>query len=58
MRDLMRQVVDRVFTFEVRAKDPGFLERVERWAQVAGGWEEPKLDGFFLPAVTRTWTLT
>ena len=38
MRDLMRQVVDRVYTFEVRAEDPDFLERIERWAQVASQW--------------------
>ena len=51
MRDLMRQVVDRVYTFEVRAKDPGFLERIERWAQMASGWDEPKLDQSFMPAL-------
>ena len=52
MRDLMRQVVDRVYTFEVRAKDPDFLERIEIWAQVASRWDEPKLDPSFVPAVT------
>ena len=52
MRYLMRQVVDRVYTFEVRAKDPDFLERIEIWAQVASRWDEPKLDPSFVPAVT------
>ena len=52
MRDLMRQVVDRVYTFEVRAKDPDFLERIERWAQVASRWDEQKFDPSFLPGVT------
>ena len=56
-RDLMRQVVDRVYTFEVRAKDPEFLERIERWAQVASQWDEPKLDPSFLPALTGSRTL-
>ena len=57
MRDFMRQVVDRVYTFEVRAKDPGFLERIERWAQIASRWDEPKLDPSFLPALTKSRTL-
>ena len=57
MRDLMRQVVDRVYTLEVRAKDPDFLERVEIWAQVASRWDEPKLDPSFLPALTGSRTL-
>ena len=57
MRDLMRQVVDRVYTFEVRAKDPDFLERIELWAQVASRWDEPKLDASFLPGVTGSRTL-
>ena len=57
MRDLMRQIVDRVYTFEVRAKDPGFLERIERWAQVASRWDAPKLDLSFLPALTGSRTL-
>ena len=57
MRDFMRQVVDRVYTFEVRANDPGFLERIERWAQIASRWDEPKLDPSFLPALTKSRTL-
>ena len=57
MRDFMRQVVDRVYTFEVRAKDPGFLERIERWAQIASRWDEPKLDPSFVPALTKSRTL-
>ena len=57
MRDLMREVVDRVYTFEVRAKDPDFLKRIERWAQLASGWDEPKLDPFFLSALTGSRTL-
>ena len=57
MRELMRQVVDRLYTFEVRAKDLDFLERIEIWAQVASRWDEPKLDPSFLPALTGSRTL-
>ena len=57
MRDLVRQVVDRLFTYQERAKDPDFLERIERWAQAASLWDEPKLDPSFLPALTKSRTL-
>ena len=57
MREFMRQVVDRVYTFEVRAKDPDFLERIELWAQVASRLDEPKLNPSFLPALTGSRTL-
>ena len=49
MRDLMRQVVDRLFTFQVRAEEPGFLDRIGRWMDVASRWDEPQLDQSFLP---------
>ena len=48
MRDLMRQVVDRVFTFEARAAEPGFLERIGPWMEAASRWDEPKIDPAFL----------
>ena len=49
MRALMRQVVDRLYTFQMRAEEPGFLERIARWMDVASRWAEPKLDESFLP---------
>lgn len=48
MRDLMRQVADRIYTFERRAQEPGFLERIGPWMDVASRWDEPKLDARFL----------
>ena len=48
MRDLMRQVVDRLYTFQIRAEEPGFLERIGRWMQAASRWDDPKLDDSFL----------
>ena len=49
MRALMRQVVDRLYTFQVRAEEPGFLDQIGRWMDVASRWDEPKLDESFLP---------
>ena len=53
MRELMRQVFDRVHTFQVRAEEPGFLERIARWMDVASRWDEPKLDDAFLRTTTQ-----
>ena len=49
MRDLMRQVVDRLYTFEQLAREPDFLDRIGPWMDVASRWDEPKLDESFLP---------
>ena len=49
MRDLMRQVVDRLYTFEVPAQEPGFLDRIDLWMKAANRWDPPKLDDSFLP---------
>ena len=48
MRDLMRQIVDRVYTFQVKAEDPAFLKVVDRWSRVAARWDEPRLDPVLL----------
>ena len=56
MRDLMRQVVDRVHSFTVRTTEPGFRERIDHWMQAASRWDEPKLLDSFLPAPTEDTT--
>ena len=44
MRDLMREVVDRLCTFQELAGDPRMLRLMERWSTVIRHWDEPKLD--------------
>ena len=44
MRSLMRQIVDRLYTFYLKADDPGFRDHLDRWLAVAERWDEPKLD--------------
>lgn len=48
----MRQIVDRLYTFQLRMEEPQFLKRIARWMDVASRWDEPKLDPYFLPAPT------
>ena len=51
MGDLMRQIVDRVYTFNVMAGDADFQAVMERWVSVARGWDAPKLDAGFMRAI-------
>lgn len=51
MRDLMRQVVNRLYTFQLKADDPQFQKMMDRWAAVARKWDEPELDASFLRAM-------
>ena len=51
MRDLMRQIVNRIYTFHLLADDPRFQAAIARWETVAGKWDEPKLDAGFLKTI-------
>ena len=44
MRDLMRQVVDRLYTFHVMIDDPRFQAMLAFWQPSTRRWDEPKLD--------------
>ena len=48
MRDLMRQIVDRVYTFQVKAGDPALLKVIDRRSSVAAAWDELRLDEVLL----------
>lgn len=52
MRDLMREIVNRLYTFHVNCDDPEFLHRADRWMTVAGKWDEPELDRKFLGGIS------
>ncbi|MDP5306336.1 hypothetical protein [Paracoccus spongiarum] len=51
MRNLMRQIVDRLYTFHLKADDAEFRDHLDRWLAVAGRWDEPKLDEAFLATI-------
>ena len=44
MRDLMRDIVNRLYTFHLEADDPKLQATIERWMGAAAEWEEPSLD--------------
>lgn len=48
MRDLMRDIVNRLYTFHLCADEPGLQAEIERWMAVARQWDEPEIDTMML----------
>ena len=44
MRALMREIVDRLYTFHLRIDDPAFRAEIDRWAAMTAKWDAPKPD--------------
>ena len=44
MGDLMRQVVNRLYTFQTCFAEPQFQAMIDKWLGVARNWDEPVLD--------------
>ena len=53
MRTLMRQVVDRLYTFTAKSADPRFVALMDRWSGVAARWDESRLDLILLREMER-----
>ena len=53
MRDLMRQIVNRLYTFQLKTDDPHFQRLIDRWAPAAQKWDDPELDEFFMQTIER-----
>jgi len=51
MADLMRDIVNRLFTFHMRRDDPSFRDHLDRWMTASDRWDNPTLDTAFLDAV-------
>ena len=51
MRGLMRQVVNRLYTFHIKAGEPDFQRIVEPWLTVARGWDAPEVDDALFAAI-------
>ncbi len=58
LRALMRQIVDRFYTFHPKADDPGLRETIDRWAAASGAWDDPEIDQGRLGAGTDRLTRT
>jgi chorismate mutase len=51
MRNLMRQIVDRLYTFHMSRNDPQFRDHLDRWLAISGAWDDPKLDEALLAVI-------
>lgn len=51
MRTVMKQIVDRIYTFHLKADDPGFRDHLDRWLAVVDPWDEPEMDENFFDMV-------
>ncbi len=54
MRDLMKQAVNRLYTFHLLADDSRFQDVIGRLEAVARKWDGPELDAGFLKAIDRS----
>ncbi len=53
MRALMKEIVNRVYTFNISIDDLEFRERVDRWVALAEKWDEPEKDQAFIDTLAR-----
>ena len=53
MRDLMREIVNRLYTFQAKADDPYFVAMMDRALAEAGQWDEPELDEAIVSGIER-----
>lgn len=44
MRALMKEIVNRLYSFNISIDDPDFRNSVDRWARIAERWDEPDPD--------------
>ena len=54
MRTLMRDIINRLYTFHLKSDDPDLRAEIERWMTVAGKWVDPELDVRMIGAQVRT----
>ncbi|PIW27255.1 MAG: hypothetical protein COW30_11095 [Rhodospirillales bacterium CG15_BIG_FIL_POST_REV_8_21_14_020_66_15] len=52
MKALMKEIVNRLYTFLLHIDDPHFQALMERWATVSRKWDEPELEKSFLTALS------
>ena len=50
MRELMKEVVNRLYTFQLRFDDPEYQARIDRWDTVAAKWDDPELSDLVVDA--------
>ena len=52
MRALMKEIVNRLYTFNISIDEQEFRDSVDRWAKAANRWDEPELDKVFVQGLS------
>ena len=47
MKKLMKQIINRIYTFNLNAEDPDLHRLADKWASAMAQWDEPELDEFY-----------
>jgi hypothetical protein len=47
MKALMKQVVNRIYTFHLNSDDPELHAFIDKWANEIARWDEPELEEFY-----------
>ena len=58
MRALMREIVDKLYTFLLLSREPGFMDCIGIWMRSASRWDEPQIVENFLPVFTSSMNYT
>ena len=53
MRKLMKEIVNRLYTFNISIDDQEFRDRVDRWVALVEKWDEPEKDQAFIDNLAR-----
>lgn len=53
MRTLMKEIVNRIYTYQLLIDDFEFQNSLSRWSRLAEKWDEPKMDQAFIGALAR-----
>jgi len=53
MRELMQEIVNRLYTFHLEADDPNLQSIIERWMGATLKWDEPEIDPRMLGSARR-----
>lgn len=53
MRRIMKQVVNRLYTWFIKTEDLGFHTRLQRWIQSTEKWDAPELDEVFMRMIAQ-----
>lgn len=53
MRALMKEIVNRLYTFNISIDDQEFRDSLDHWVAIAEKWDEPEMDQDFIGTLAR-----